>query len=160
MTGIKHMTNKFVQWKVAKEVVLDILEKGQKPTKQYLQKQITKRFQDIWLYTTTESKTCLSSAWGLFSPLDSNDIKLLANMYEDIGDYTFQHANFSIEFGAAQEAKEKILEQTLDTITRIVEWKTVEELTISTKADLLFLLLPQQNKKVSLKKNKNNTLQK
>ncbi len=42
-------------------------------------------------------------------------------MYEDIGDYTFQHANFSIEFGAAQEAKEKILEQTLDTITRIVE---------------------------------------
>lgn len=156
MTGITHAIQKLTQSKVAKPIVLDILERGEKPTKQYLQKQITQRLQQEWLYTTNTNKFCLSSIRGIFSPLDSNDIRLLANMYEDIGTYKFQHPDFSVEFGHKQESKETILEQTLDTITSIVEWKTVEELTISTQADLLFLLIsPQKASKTSKKSYKN-----
>jgi DNA-binding GntR family transcriptional regulator len=68
---------------------------------------------------------------NIFSPeLSADDIKLLANMYEDIGTYKFRHTEFSVNFDHTHEANQKLLENTLDAITLLVEHKTVRNLTL------------------------------
>ena len=125
---------------IQKSIVLSILERGEKPTKNDTLAAFQKHMQqhniswqinqDIW----TDISTLFSEE------LTHNDIKLLANMYEDMGTHTFKRPEFSIDFDQIHDSKQSLLDTTLDDITLLLDRQTVKQLMLWTKPDLLYTL--------------------
>ncbi len=112
------------------QLVLDILQRGEKPTKgqivQYLQQH------NIVSHSVDDLRTDLSDVFP--AELSHDDIQLLANMYEDIGTHNLNHLEFSINF---DNTHEPLLDHSLDAITSLLDRQTVSQLTLWTQQDLL-----------------------
>ncbi len=125
---------------IQKSIVLSILERGEKPTKNDTVAAFQKHMQqhNISWQTNQDIWTDIST---LFSEeLTHNDIKLLANMYEDMGTHTFKRPEFSIDFDQIHDSKQALLDATLDDITLLLDRQTVKQLMLWTKPDLLYTL--------------------
>lgn len=133
---------------ILQNLVIGILEKGEKPTRDY----ITQEFEHV-LQQYNTSPTAMEDMWDAISQifstqLSNDDIKLLANMYEDIGTHTFNHPEFSINFGQTHETSPELLDNTLDKITSLLDRKTVNQLMLWTQHDLFHNFSQNQAPKI------------
>lgn len=126
---------------IQKQLVLDILERGEKPTKEYVQKHLQQY--NITSHKVDDLRTDILHIFP--EDLSHDDIKLLANMYEDIGTYQFRHPEFFVNFKQTHDSNQQILDNALDAISLLIDRQTVKQLMLGTKPDLLHNLSQTQD---------------
>lgn len=122
---------------IQKQIVLGILEKGEKPNRGSITQQFEQQLQQ---YNIAPSETY--NIWKDISTifpekLSDADIQLFANMYADIRSDEFMDPQFDVNFNETHDNDQQLFNHTFDAITTLLDHKTVSELATGTRQDLL-----------------------